>query len=393
MKAKRRIKVLVTQSEMKHSLAIIRHLANQGYEVHALVREGRRSLARLSRYTARTYPINEELEESFIAKLLLLLKENSLDVLIPVGFPITEFVSRHADEIAQIAGLMCPEKNVCEMAGDKLQIVQLAQSLGIAVPRTYQVINLSELTAVGDVLGYPLVIKGRHESGRGIVAYAGNSSELGNNFEALCRRFDLKSPCEYPILQEYIPGWGCGFFAIYQKGVLKRIFMHKRIREFPVSGGASCCAESFFDDDLLVLGKTLLDKLSWHGVAMVECRFDMRSKRFTLIEVNAKFWGSLELALRAGADFVGDYVRGAMGEQLGFSQSFEKIRFQWPFDGDLLHAVGNPMAWRAVAKDFFNPSVAKDFHWTDPFPTLVKMYGSLRAVASACAKSYKVRPE
>jgi hypothetical protein len=106
-----------------------------------------------------------------------------------------------------------------------------------------------------------------------------------------------------------------------------------------------------------------------------------------MIEVNAKFWGSLELALHAGADFVGDYVCGAMGHELGFSQSFKNIRFQWPFDGDFLHAVHSQGARGAVLRDFFNPMVSKGFHWTDPVPTLVKMYGSLRAVASACVNS------
>ena len=113
---------------------------------------------------------------------------------------------------------------------------------------------------------------------------------------------------------------------------------------------------------------------------MVEFRFDTRTNRFTLLEVNAKFWGSLELALKAGADFVGDYVRGALGEDLRFAQSFKKIRFQWPFDGDFLHAVENQSARGSVVRDFFNPLVSKGFHWTDPLPTLIKAYGVSRTL-------------
>jgi predicted ATP-grasp superfamily ATP-dependent carboligase len=366
---------------MKHSLAIIRHLAHQGYEVHSLIAENRPyALARLSRYTTRTYEVDEQIEEEFIRQLLALLKSLSFDVLIPVGYPVTEFVARHASEIGQFVHLMCPPRIVCEMAGDKLQMSQVAESLHIPTPRTYQIKSHDDLKSLGQDLRFPLVIKGRHESGKGIVAYATDSSKLMRNYEALCQRFNLNSPEEYPILQEYIPGWGCGFFALYQHGVLKRSFMHRRIREYPVSGGASCCAESFFDEDLMALGRQLLDQLRWHGVAMVEFRFDTRTNRFTLIEVNAKFWGSLELSLKAGADFVGDYVRGALGEQLEFSQSFKKIRFQWPFDGDLLHAVENPRARGSVMRDFFNPLVSKGFHWTDPLPTLFKAYGVIRAV-------------
>ena len=311
MRTERRIKVLVTQGAMKHSLAIIQHLAKQGYDVSATIPpQQKRALAQLSRYTACTYTLVEDEEHICIQQLLALLHTQGFDVLIPVGFPLTEFVSRHADELASCVALMCPTRVACESAGDKLAMAQLAESLDIAVPRTYQIKDHVELSSLATQLQFPVVIKGRHESGKGIVSYAHTPGELAPSYQRLCRQFHLTTVKQYPILQEYIPGWGCGFFALYQHGVLKRMFMHRRIREYPVSGGASSCAESFFDEELAALGTRLLDHLAWHGVAMVECRFDTRMHRYCLIEVNAKFWGSLELALAAGADFAGDYVRG-----------------------------------------------------------------------------------
>jgi predicted ATP-grasp superfamily ATP-dependent carboligase len=391
MTFQRGTRVLVTQGGMKHSLAIIRYLARQGAEVHAVVGQDRpRTLAHLSRHTAGTHVMPHRSESGFIGRLLALLESHPFDVLVPVGYPVTEFVARHVDEITRWTRVMCPDKTVCEQAGDKLQMAQLAESLGIPIPRTWQVKSRDDLRRMEDE-AFPLVIKGRHESGKGIVSYAANRAELLANFDALCERFHLRAVEEYPILQEYIPGWGCGLCALYQGGVPKRIFMHRRVREYPPSGGSSCCAESFFDGRLLDLGTRLLGHLRWHGVAMVECRFDTRRRRFTLIEVNAKFWGSLELALKAGADFAGDYVRGALGEDLPVSQAYRRIRFQWPFDGDLQHAVSNPAAWTAVLRDLFNPAVAKGFHWTDPLPTLANLYGSGRTLAAAAAKAMQHR--
>lgn len=390
MVARRCATILVTQGGMKHSLAIIRHLAKQGHKVHALVAENRYALARLSRHTTQTYVLEQQDEKTFIDQLLALLQRTSFDVLIPVGYPVTEFVARHADEIGRFVRFMCPGKTICESAGDKLRMSQLAEVLGVPTPKTYRIRDRAELISTGHNVGFPLVIKGRHESGRGMVAYATNPSELTVNYEALCRRFNLHSPDEYPILQEYIPGWGCGFFALYQDGAPKRVFMHRRLREYPVSGGASCCAESFFNEDLMTFGRRILDKLEWHGVAMVEFRFDTRTNNFTLIEVNAKFWGSMELALEAGADFVGDYVRGSLGEPLEYSEDFKNIRFQWPFDGDLFHAMENPAAWGSVIGDLMNPCVVKAFHWTDPLPTLTSLYGFARALFGARAVSPKL---
>ena len=50
--------------------------------------------------------------------------------------------------------------------------------------------------------------------------------------------------------------------------------MHRRIREYPSSGGPSTCAESYFDEKMLEYGKKILDHLKWDGVAMIEFKKD-----------------------------------------------------------------------------------------------------------------------
>ena len=82
------------------------------------------------------------------------------------------------------------------------------------------------------------------------------------------------------MIQEYIQGSGYGFFAIYENGNLKEFFMHKRIRENPITGGSSVCAKSIYEPKLFRYGKDLLDKLNWHGVAMVEFKKDSKSGKY-----------------------------------------------------------------------------------------------------------------
>jgi hypothetical protein len=43
--------------------------------------------------------------------------------------------------------------------------------------------------------------------------------------------------------------------------------------------------------------------LEWHGVAMMEFKEDIRTGARFLMEVNGRFWGSLQLAIDAGVDF------------------------------------------------------------------------------------------
>jgi protein-tyrosine-phosphatase len=55
--------------------------------------------------------------------------------------------------------------------------------------------------------------------------------------------------------------------------------------------------------ELLDASVRLLKALDYTGVAMVEFKVDPKTGHWALIEVNGRFWGSLPLALAAGADF------------------------------------------------------------------------------------------
>jgi predicted ATP-grasp superfamily ATP-dependent carboligase len=57
------------------------------------------------------------------------------------------------------------------------------------------------------------------------------------------------------------------------------------------------------DPRLREWSEQLLGALRWHGVAMVEFKWDEVRGTASLMEINGRFWGSLALALSAGMDF------------------------------------------------------------------------------------------
>lgn len=50
------------------------------------------------------------------------------------------------------------------------------------------------------------------------------------------------------------------------------------------------------------MARTILDHVAWHGVAMVEFKVTPNGTPY-LMEINGRFWGSLQLAIDAGVDF------------------------------------------------------------------------------------------
>jgi predicted ATP-grasp superfamily ATP-dependent carboligase len=78
---------------------------------------------------------------------------------------------------------------------------------------------------------------------------------------------------------------------------------------------STLCESTSVDPEALEYGTRLLSHLGWHGVAMVEFKRDDRDGALRLMEINARFWGSLQLAIDAGVDFPGILVDIAMGQE------------------------------------------------------------------------------
>jgi predicted ATP-grasp superfamily ATP-dependent carboligase len=241
------------------------------------------------------------------------------------------------------------------------------------------VASLEEARAAWRELGAPLVLKSAREEGVKTVRYARSEAGVAAAFEA------ARAASGGAVLaQEYIAGDGYGFSALYWNGALQRSFMHRRVREWPPSGGTSACAESVPDaPELTWAGTTLLDALRWHGVAMVEFKGAPAPGALALIEINAKFWGSHDLALAAGVDFPGDLVALLEGRALGPEERPRRVRFSWPLGGDLWHGLFRPASLPAVLFDAFWPGVAHSVRFGDPLPHVYELAQWARSAPGA----------
>jgi predicted ATP-grasp superfamily ATP-dependent carboligase len=106
------------------------------------------------------------------------------------------------------------------------------------------------------------------------------------------------------LLQEHLSGEGLGVFVCCKDGESLAEFSHRRLREKPPSGGVSVLCESVeMRSELRQSAQLLLKQLGWQGVAMVEFKSDPRDRIPKLMEINGRFWGSLQLAIDAGVDF------------------------------------------------------------------------------------------
>jgi predicted ATP-grasp superfamily ATP-dependent carboligase len=362
--------VLVTDEHYKHTLGVVRQLGNANISVH-LMAHSPDALACASRFCSHIIHVPESGVDALVLATLKQVQRHSYDLLLPIGYKTTLALAQAREQFLPHVHLEIAEYSKIETASDKYRMARLCEDIGVPVPRSFVPTSETELRQIARDVPAPYVIKPQKESPGRSVLYARNEEELLSVYRETF--FLANGTKELPILQEFIPGYGCGFFATYQNGVCKRIFMHRRIREYPASGGVSTCAESYYHPQLEEYGRRVLDALQWHGVAMAEFRFDTRHRTFKLIEVNPKFWGSLELALAAGADFPGDLCKMTGGKTLQFTGEYNRsLRFHWPFScfGELYHLKSQPRSIFEVTRDLLNPNVKSNVWLHDLAPNV-----------------------
>jgi predicted ATP-grasp superfamily ATP-dependent carboligase len=109
------------------------------------------------------------------------------------------------------------------------------------------------------------------------------------------------------------------------------VFAHRRIREKPPAGGVSVYRESIAaEPDLVRRSRELLQRFGWEGVAMIEYKVDAATGEPYLMEVNGRFWGSLQLAVDAGVDFPALLASLALGQHPPAITSYRTgVRSRW----------------------------------------------------------------
>lgn len=366
-------KILVTDTSYKHTLAAVRYLSKEGCIVDGL--GSSRSLTRWSRHLSNIVFNQDNLNEESLDSLLSLIKKNEYDVILPISGDSVKFFSKHRKDFEKFSNIALPTEESIETCFNKSKTVDLATKLKIKIPKTWNLTNLDDLEKFSSEFKFPLVVKESNELFSRLPEYANNFQDL----KKILVKWTDADKKNFPLIQEYIDGPGYGFFALYQNGKCKRYFMHKRLRENPPSGGSSCCAVSVKSDDLMVQGKKILDYLNWHGVAMVEFKRNQIDNNYYLIEINSKFWGSLDLALRCGVNFPYFNSKVAMNERIDFSDEYEVgLKFHWPLDGEIKHLIKKPNSFFQILSDTINPKVKSNIFFTDPLPALHSFYSSMR---------------
>ncbi len=363
------MRIILTEVRTKHGLSVIRNLGRRG--LHLICSDHMLNPSFSSKYCSECFIYSKE---KFLEDLKCAIRKHRANALIPIGYESTILTSMNKEELQaelEYEIPVVPWETMSKVV-NKEKLLDISDRIGVSPPRTR---IFSDVNGLEEIEKYPVVVKSTSEkTGLKKVEYANSKNELR---EILSRRVKVGKQ----IVQEYVRGFGAAFFALYWRGRMKVYFMHRRVREYPYYGGVSSCAESYWHEDLLRRGKRLLDHLNWHGIAMVEFRFDLDDEEFKLMELNPKFWGSLDLAIESGVEFPYLLTKCMGGEEIR-QPRYRFKKFQWLLSEDVwrIRTSPNPLeSAKEMLTDLLDFSTEKDLKYIgeDPLPTIGRVIYTL----------------
>lgn len=300
------MKVLITDGNERAALAVTRALGRNNVAV-IVGAETEKSLAGSSRYCTQraVYASPYQNPEQFVTGLLETVRKHQVDALFPVSDIAMHVIGPVRGEFEKYTRLPTPSDEVFQHISDKYRLMRRAVDLGVAIPQTVFVSDGCLDSLIDTISEFPVVVKPGYslvnvgeQWEKTAVCYAKSREELYHLYR---ERPYLSRPS---LIQRRIIGEGQGLFVLMDRGVPLAMFAHRRIRERPPSGGVSVLRESIPLPKVMVESAlSLLQDVKWHGVAMVEFKIDRDSEVPLLMEINGRFWGSLQLALDAGVNF------------------------------------------------------------------------------------------
>lgn len=300
--------IVVTDCEYRAAVSLVQALGEAG---HTLILCHSRDMATdppafHSRYAAACHEIDAKVDEPAYLDALESVCRTcpEVPVLLPAGAKTTALIAREQARFDTFAKTLVAPAAVLDAANDKEVVQRVAAEVGVPTPKTY--------TGAPDA--FPVIVKPRCGEKLGLkagkrYARANDAAEFAAVY-AKMQAYDDK-----PVVQAYIAGDGVGVCAVLDKdGNPAAVLCHRRVREYPISGGPSTCCESFYDAHLVDEALRLLRALHFVGVAMVEFKGNPEDG-YKLLEINPRVWGSFPLTLAAGSRFAEVWARAAAGER------------------------------------------------------------------------------
>ncbi len=392
-------RVLVLGEDTRSFLAVIRSLGRAGLDVHVAWCP-LTSAALASKYVGSVHHLPEYRsdDDSWLKAFNTLLEEQRFELILPCTDGTILPLQLHRREIEDGGRIQLLPDDVYRICSSKAETYRLAEELGISLPRQTMASSMNDLRRAAQEFGFTLILKPQTSSSaanplaRRAVRLVHSAEDLESCGESMLADGEL-------IVQQCAKGIGVGVEVLCKDGVILTAFQHQRVHEPRRGGGSSYRKSVPLNPEMFDATEKLMRALRYTGVAMVEFKQNQETGAWVLIEINARFWGSLPLSIAAGLDFPRYLYEMTCRGKTEFPRIYRQNVFSrhWSSDLEWLisnfrdHDPGTPkVPALAVASEISNLLCLRERSDTlaldDPRPAFADVGGFVRGKVQAIAK-------
>lgn len=293
--------VLIPDGESEFALFAV-HCLGQYPNVKLHILSGDRwSPTRFSRhcqsYTFSEPTADDDTRLSIIADLV---KKYKIDVLLPTETKSISFVVAHRAALSKLVAIVpLPDAKGLQLANDKWLLAQFLVEHNIPCPPTILATCDEVFYEEVQALEFPVLLKP-------ITAWGGDGIERFDNLTDLQQHLNQRSSEEIKnrfIVQSLRPGFVVGVNVLAREGQMLATTMQRgfipNTQKYAAAGAIKFIKEGNFQE----IAQKLVSTLRWSGFANLDTLYDSSDGQLKILEINARFWGSLRGSLAAGVSF------------------------------------------------------------------------------------------
>ncbi|ULC58323.1 ATP-grasp domain-containing protein [Flaviramulus sp. BrNp1-15] len=307
MKTNNNISVLIPDGESHLLIYVVNCLAQiKGLKIFVMSNKNSNPM-RLSRYIYNFSFFEKTNEIDWIYNINKELIRYDIDVVMPIFEDGIRTIIKHENLVNNKSKLgLLPSFSVFNIAINKGCLAEHLKTNNLPHPKG--VVILPGATTSEKEIKLPALIKPMEGFGGGMGIKVFNSKKQIDHF------FD-ENKFNYPYLvQDYIEGYDIDCSVLCKNGEVLAYTIQKGNllgkNEFSPQVGL----EFLHNEELYKVVEKLMKSLNWSGIAHIDMRYDKHDEKFKVIEINTRYWVSLDASLISGVNFPHLYCLASLNQ-------------------------------------------------------------------------------
>jgi D-aspartate ligase len=256
---------------------------------------------RFSRYCdSYTFKRFDPDSATYLDTVAEIVRKHEIDVLLPTETKWLTFAVAHREALSKFVALApVPEPRAFEIANNKWLLAEFLTQNEIPSPPTVLVTCDAVFQEKLSQMEFPVLLKPVTAWGGDGIERFENLSDLGHFLEQH-RREKIKDRF---VVQSLLSGFVVGVNVLCRAGKILAATMQRGIIPNTKRYAAAGAIKFIKEDRFLGIAERLVSGLGWSGFANLDTLYDSGEDQLKILEINARFWGSLRGSAIAGVSF------------------------------------------------------------------------------------------